>query len=61
MNSFAFVSNQGELNSIRKTSSINKFTVTKKQDFIVRLILAGIPAIVVVVGTVVFLKRRKLK
>lgn len=61
MNSFAYVSSQGELNSIRKTSSVNYFTVTKKQDLIVRLILAIIPAIVIVIGVFVFLKRRKLK
>ena len=61
MNSFAYVSNQGELYSIRKTSSISYFTVTKKQDVLVRIVIVGIPALVVCTGIFIFIKRRKLK
>ena len=61
LNSFAYVSNQGELYSIRKTTSDNRFVATKEQSRKVLGIIAFVPVLVACIGVVVCNKRRKLK
>ena len=61
LNSFAYVSNQGELYSIRKTTSDKRFVATKEQSRKVLGIIAFVPVLVACIGVVVCNKRRKLK
>lgn len=61
LNSFAFVANKGELYSIRKTSSYTKYEPTEQQDKVVRMIICALPVLIVLIGTLVWFKRRNLK
>lgn len=61
LNSFAFVSNQGELYSIRKVSSETYFSATVDQTKKVLFIVTFMPFFVAITGIVVCHKRRKLK
>ncbi len=61
LNSFAYVSNQGELYSIRKTTSQTKIVATQDQARKVLAIVAFVPVLVACIGVVVCKKRRKLK
>ena len=61
LNSFAFISNRGELYSIRKSSQYTTYTPTEQQDKLVRLLIYMIPVAIAVLGICVWLNRRKLK
>ena len=61
LNSFAYVTDQGELYSIRKTSSETRFTVTQEQSRVVLFIITLVPLLVAVIGVIVCHRRRKLK
>ena len=61
LNSFAYVSNKGELYSIRKTSAYSRYEATEQQDQIVRVIIYAVPAAIILLGVFVTVKRRSLK
>lgn len=61
MNSFAFSSNRGELYSIRKSSKYTQYTPTERQEDIVKIIIYVVPAVIVVVGACVWVRRRRRK
>lgn len=61
MNSFAFTSNRGELYSIRKSSKYTQYTPTERQEEIVKVIIYVVPVVIAVVGTAVWVHRRRLK
>ena len=61
LNSFAFISNRGELYSIRKSSQYTTYTPTEQQDKLVRLLIYMIPVAIAILGICVWLNRRKLK
>lgn len=61
LNSFAFSANRGELYSIRKSSTYTKYSPTETQDRVVKTIIYAVPAVVVIVGACVWVRRRRLK
>ena len=61
VNSFAYVSNRGELYSIRKSQSFIPYTATKEEDRLVRLLISAIPSAIGVLGVCVWINRRRLK
>lgn len=61
LNSFAFASNQGELYSIRKTTSYTQYEPTERQDKIVRIVIIAVPVSVALFGLGVWFSRRRLK
>ena len=59
LNSFAYLTSRGELYSIRKSSAVTQYMPTEGQDRIVRGIIICVPLIVVGVGFIIWMNRRK--
>ncbi len=61
LNSFDFAANKGELYSIRKTTTTTTYTATEKQDTMVKTIIYAVPIAIILVGVLVWIRRRRMK
>lgn len=59
LNSIAHLTERTDTITIRKTSEEEKYTVTEKQDKIIKTIIFSLPVIVIVIGIVIWQYRRR--
>jgi len=55
LNCFADLAEQDNLITARKPSHVTTFTSTSKQDFIVKLIIFGVPVLIIIIGIISFI------
>ena len=61
LNSLAYLSDREEDITARKSTGTVTYTATEQQDTIVRIIIFSVPAIIILVGIIVWQKRRRKK
>ena len=61
LNTIAYLTDRGDTIRIRKDSGLVTYTATNRQDLIVRLIIFIVPIIIIVLGIVIWIVRRKNK
>lgn len=61
LNSVSFVAEKEDTITIRKNVEVTNYTATETQDIIVKVIIFGIPILIVLVGIVVWQLRRRKK
>ena len=61
LNSLAYLSDREEDITARKSTGTVTYTATKLQDTIVKIIIFTVPAIIILVGLVIWQKRRRKK
>lgn len=61
LNSIQKISKEKEEMAIRKTVSYTSYTATETQDMIIKIIIFGLPIIIILVGIVVWILRRRKK
>ncbi len=61
LNSLAYLSDREEDITARKSTGTVTYTATQQQDTIVRIIIFAVPVIIILIGIIVWLKRRRKK
>ena len=61
LNSLAYLSDREEDITARKSTGTVTYTATEQQDTIVRVIIFAVPAVIILVGLIVWQKRRRKK
>ena len=61
LNSLAYLTDREQDITVRKTTSTVTYTATEQQDTIVRIIIFAVPAVIILVGLIVWQKRRRKK
>ena len=61
LNSLAYLSDREEDITARKSTGTVTYTATEQQDIIVRVIIFTVPAVIILVGLIVWQKRRRKK
>ena len=61
LNSLAYLSDREEDITARKSTGTVTYTATEQQDVIVRIIIFAVPAVIILVGLIVWQKRRRKK
>ena len=61
LNSLAYLSDREEDITARKNIGTVTFTATEQQDTIVRIIIFTVPIVIILVGLIVWQKRRRKK
>ena len=61
LNSLAYLSDREEDITARKSTGTVTYTATEQQDTIVRIIIFAVPAVIILVGLIVWQKRRRKK
>ena len=61
MNSIAYLTDRENIITIRKNSEITTYTVTEQQNTIILAVIFAIPAVIVVIGIIVWQVRRRKK
>ena len=61
LNSLAYLSDREEDITARKSTGTVTYTATEQQDTIVRVIIFAVPTVIILVGLIVWQKRRRKK
>ena len=61
LNSLAYLTDREQDITVRKTTSSVTYTATEQQDIIVRTIIFAVPTIIILIGLIVWQKRRRKK
>ena len=61
LNSLAYLTDREEDITARKSTSTVTYTATEQQDTVVRIIIFAVPAVIILVGLIVWQKRRRKK
>lgn len=61
LNTIAYLTNRGDTIRIRKDSGLVAYTATQKQDNIVRIIIFGVPVVIIILGIIIWQIRRRKK
>ena len=61
MNSIAYLTDRENMITIRKDTEITTYTVTEQQNSIILAVIFTIPAVIVVIGIIVWQVRRRKK
>lgn len=61
LNSISYLTERKDTITIRKTSETEKYTVTEKENTIIKTIIFTIPALIIVIGIIVWQVRRRKK
>lgn len=61
LNSLAYLSDREEDITARKSTGTVTYTATEQQDTIVRIIIFAVPSVIIIIGLIVWQKRRRKK
>ena len=61
LNSLAYLSDREEDITARKSTGTVTYTATEQQDTIVRVVIFAVPVVIILIGLIVWQKRRRKK
>ena len=61
LNSLAYLTDREEDITARKSTGTVTYTATEQQDTIVRIIIFAVPSVIIIIGLIVWQKRRRKK
>ena len=61
LNSIAYLSNREEDITVRKTTGSVKYTATEQENRIILSIITFVPLLIIVIGIIVWIKRKRKK
>ena len=59
INTFAELGEQEDLITVRKAANVTNFQNTESEDKIVKLLIFGIPVVIILIGIIIWNHRRK--